>query len=325
MENDLPDRLSRSRNWSKPILFWVRRTHLFLGLLLFPWVVLYGATAYLFNHPTAWADRPTIRFSADVLKGTELSPFPSPESLAKQVVEQLNVRFQPQARYRLDEQMAPRFADEYLFGRVDREEEPIQFLLHTRGTGGTIRIMPTKPVLPTSPSPEFIVNPGAIPVVASVSTAEPAASIEATAKPDPSRVPLKIEPQLDRRIVEEMPKVFKEFGIDLQGKPVIVTSIPDLIFQINTSDSADDFRLWVVRYNILKGSVNAVVPEAAVKEPLSWRQRLLRLHTAHGYPDEVNARWWWAVIADVMAFVLIGWGVSGLFMWWQLKATRRWA
>jgi hypothetical protein len=25
-----------------------------------------------------------------------------------------------------------------------------------------------------------------------------------------------------------------------------------------------------------------------------------------------------------MSFVMVFWGVSGIFMWWQLKATRSW-
>lgn len=32
----------------------LRRVHLFAGLSLLPWVVLYGATALMFNHPNAW-------------------------------------------------------------------------------------------------------------------------------------------------------------------------------------------------------------------------------------------------------------------------------
>jgi hypothetical protein len=47
------------------------------------------------------------------------------------------------------------------------------------------------------------------------------------------------------------------------------------------------------------------------------------MHLAHGFPGEVNAKWVWAVVVDAMAFVMCFWGVSGLFMWWQLKATRR--
>lgn len=33
-------------------------------------------------------------------------------------------------------------------------------------------------------------------------------------------------------------------------------------------------------------------------------------------------RWWGAVLVDAMAFVLLFWGLSGLLMWWQVKATR---
>jgi hypothetical protein len=56
---------------------------------------------------------------------------------------------------------------------------------------------------------------------------------------------------------------------------------------------------------------------------MSTRRFLTRLHLAHGYPGEQNARWFWAVVVDAMAFVMVFWGVSGIFMWWQIKATRK--
>ena len=59
------------------------------------------------------------------------------------------------------------------------------------------------------------------------------------------------------------------------------------------------------------------------RQELSARRFLLRLHTAHGYPGEANARWYWAVVVDAMAFVMVFWGLTGLVMWWQIKATRR--
>tara|TARA_Y100000589_G_scaffold294654_1_gene300497 strand:- start:1892 stop:2071 length:180 start_codon:yes stop_codon:yes gene_type:complete len=31
----------------------------------------------------------------------------------------------------------------------------------------------------------------------------------------------------------------------------------------------------------------------------------------------------WAVIVDVMGALMIFWGLSGIFMWWQMKPTRR--
>jgi hypothetical protein len=56
---------------------------------------------------------------------------------------------------------------------------------------------------------------------------------------------------------------------------------------------------------------------------MSVRRFLTRLHLAHGFPGAVNWRWVWALVVDAMAFVMIFWGVSGLLMWWQIKATRR--
>ncbi|MEM7235323.1 MAG: PepSY domain-containing protein [Planctomycetota bacterium] len=56
--------------------------------------------------------------------------------------------------------------------------------------------------------------------------------------------------------------------------------------------------------------------------PTAMRRFLLRLHMLHGYPDEVGARWIWAVLVDVMAATMVFWGLSGLWMWWQIRRTR---
>jgi hypothetical protein len=49
----------------------------------------------------------------------------------------------------------------------------------------------------------------------------------------------------------------------------------------------------------------------------------MRLHTAHGYPSEFGARWIWAIAVDVMFLCMVGWGVTGLLMWWQMKNVRK--
>ena len=99
-----------------------------------------------------------------------------------------------------------------------------------------------------------------------------------------------------------------------------VTSVPDLTFQIHDRDGT----LWNVTANALSGTVTGSRADAEkVPNELSVRRFLLRLHTAHGYPSSGGIRWWWAVIVDAMAFVMVFWGLSGLLMWWQLKATRK--
>jgi len=62
-----PKPVPKGRPLSRRIMHLVRRTHLYLGLFLFPWAILYGVTGFLFNHPTLFADAPTTHFSrADI-------------------------------------------------------------------------------------------------------------------------------------------------------------------------------------------------------------------------------------------------------------------
>src|SRR5215212_3367202 len=76
----------------KRVMHAVRRTHLYLGLLLLPWAVLYGITGFLFNHPSAFADTPTATFGAAELAGTPMESPPAPREVAAQVVAALNER-----------------------------------------------------------------------------------------------------------------------------------------------------------------------------------------------------------------------------------------
>ena len=61
----------------------VRRVHLYLGLALFPWALLYGFTGILFNHPTLLAEARLARVAAS---GAEL---PTAERLAGELVAEL--------------------------------------------------------------------------------------------------------------------------------------------------------------------------------------------------------------------------------------------
>ena len=98
---------------------------------------------------------------------------------------------------------------------------------------------------------------------------------------------------------------------------VTVTFAPDLKFPV-----AADGRMWIATYSPLMNSVTGATAETSESD-LSVRSYLLRLHLARGYPGETNAKLFWAVIVDAMAFTMCFWGLSGLFMWWQIKATRK--
>src|SRR5215207_1607931 len=78
------------RSLRKRVMHVVRRTHLYLGLFLLPWAVLYGVSGFLFNHPTAFADAPTATFGTSELAGTPMESVLKPQDVAAQVVTALN-------------------------------------------------------------------------------------------------------------------------------------------------------------------------------------------------------------------------------------------
>jgi len=51
-------------------------------------------------------------------------------------------------------------------------------------------------------------------------------------------------------------------------------------------------------------------------------QLFAALHMTHHFPMGVGARWFWALFQDLLGVAMVFWGLSGLIMWWQLKATR---
>ena len=68
---------------------WIRRIHLYAGLLMFPWVLLYGFTALLFNHSTLLPGPDTTihHFQAPAPAGDGT---PAATAMAKLVVAELN-------------------------------------------------------------------------------------------------------------------------------------------------------------------------------------------------------------------------------------------
>ena len=82
-------------------------------------------------------------------------------------------------------------------------------------------------------------------------------------------------------------------------------------------------KVWKVGYNLQTGLLTGRAEDAPPNiDPLSTRRFLLRLHTAHGYPAQLNARWFWAIAVDLMFVSMVGWGFTGLLMWWQMKNVR---
>lgn len=286
------------RPFHKRVMHVVRRTHLYLGLFLLPWAVLYGVTAFLFNHPTAFADQPTTSFGRSELAGTPMEHPPAPAEVAAQVVAGLRAR-QPEAAYTLVEPEKAKYTREFAFATVKAGDQQVSLLFDMTGTGGTVRGTP------------IVERPA-------VELAPFAIATRAGGVSPPSRdTGLSLDAPLHERVKAAVPVVLERTGFPT-GE-VTVTSVPDLSFFMNA-----DGKVWKVTFSALTGSVAGVPADEGKPAELSVRRFLTRLHLASGYPGSPDARWFWAVVVDVMGVVLVFWGVSGLFMWWQIKATRRW-
>lgn len=276
----------------------VRRAHLYFGLFLLPWAVMYGATGFLFNHPTAFADAPTVTFGAGELAGTPMESPPRPDAVAGQVVAALNDRATEGKPYALVEPEKARYTRDFAFATVKADGHDVNLLFDVNSPGGTVRSKPAAPpAKPAAPAPFAIGarNPTAAPPTERLNFADP----------------------LHERVKAAVPVVLERTGFPVGD--ATVTSVPDLSFLMS-----DGAKTWRVTYNALTGTVSGTPADTApTPEGLSTRRFLTRLHLASGFPNDRGTKWFWAVVVDAMAFVMVFWGASGLFMWWQVKATRR--
>ncbi|MEP3930217.1 hypothetical protein, partial [Rhodopirellula bahusiensis] len=90
-----PKRKPKKKTWygklGKSTLMLVRRTHLYSGIFMFPFVLLYGFTGWFFNHPRLFTGDEVRSFaSADLPEGT-IQSFPQADELAASVVEEMNL------------------------------------------------------------------------------------------------------------------------------------------------------------------------------------------------------------------------------------------
>jgi hypothetical protein len=288
----------------------LRRSHLYAGLFMLPWTMVYAVSAVLFNHPALYSDRIEATFGKDALAGTPMESPPEPADLANQVIAALRER-NPGASYALIEPEKARYAIDSAVATVRADGRDITLLVNMTGKGGFIRSQPSPPPKRAEEKAPFAVGEaGGIDMREKRPEGRPA---PVTRGSDAVRL---AQPP-EERVKAAVPILLEKHGFP-QG-PVNVTFVPDLTFLM----TADD-KIWKVKYHLQTGSVSGGSPDAdaPTAKQVSTGQFLTRLHLARGYPDEVNIKWWWAIIVDAMAGIMVFWGFSGLLMWWQIKRTR---
>jgi hypothetical protein len=278
---------SRARARFNRAMKLARRIHLYTGLFMTPWVFLYGFTALLFNHPEAFPDARIVHFEA---AGGPLAGVPRPTALAEEVVKALNAPGDAPAK---GDQAAKAGSYRLIRPAEARYDRDFFATVSADGREHFLRM-------------DMLTGEGTI-----------RTQRKQAEKPSPfaAGATVKLAAPPMEAVTKALPGILEREGIP-GDKTVDRSFPPDLSFLMES-----DGRAWRVRYNPQSGKLSGR-PEAE-GDPLSARTYLLRLHLAHEYPSEMNAAWFWAVAVDAMFASMVGWGVTGLLMWWQMKNVRK--
>lgn len=256
---------------------YVRRVHLYLGLLLYPWVLLYGLSGMLFNHPALGRDLSPTRFAPDRFEQlTGLSPW-HPDAIAEHIVASLCARGGAYERVGAAELVGfPIFASPAADGG-----RHVLIMSLTSGRAGIAHHPPAH-----------------------------------AHEPPPFAGPVAAPPYTLAALESALAPVLPSLGIDappLRAHPKVA---PELHFQLE-----HDGRRWNVVYDLRSGTLSGRPSNA--ESGLSLLELLGKLHTQHHFPVHWGVSGYWALLADLTGLSLVLFALSGLFMWWQVKPSRR--
>jgi hypothetical protein len=284
----------------------MRRTHLYFGLFLLPWAMLYGVTGLLFNHPGLFADAPVLHYSRADLAGTPLADPVSPDDQARAVLDQLNANQKPASPYTLGTGNAWFSGRDTFIAMVHGEERSFSVTFDPRTGSGMIR--------------ETSAKPGSKPAPFAAGQAQSGGGrmgMGGRGGMGPMQRQsggISIESGIPDRLKDAIPRLLEKKG--LPGGKVMISQSPEIKFPVLVNGET-----WTASWNPLTTAVTGT--PGADRTELSLRSFLLRMHLTRGYPGEFNLKWFWAVGVDAMALVLCFWAISGIFMWWQIKSTRK--
>lgn len=295
---------------------WIRRIHLFSGLFMLPWVLLYGATALLFNHPTYMAG-PDTKIEHFSLTDQDADQMPLAMELAKEAVvtamEQLRNEDSSQC---IELSKSPNaIFTRQVSGSIENEERSVSVILNLNNGKGYLRnrVRTPEPDRDSSGNKE-----------GQTKTLEHGLNLSLEQDPvaafkkciSSQLVPYSLESSELK--LRAMPNV--EFDAIVDGRKVRMRLTQKQhrrgSGEANRGDkTADPLTDAVYKCNL------SIVGHAP--RELSTRSFLLRLHMAHGYGVQANSRWFWAIAVDLMFASMCFWGLSGVVMWWQIKRTRK--
>lgn len=264
------------------ILKWVRRFHMYMGLLLTPWVLFYGVSGVLFNHPQLGRAIESHAIDAKSAAATTgFGGFAAP-SIADEVLTAL-ARDHGHA-LTLDASRAPE-----LWGW---------------------------PLFATKPTPQ-----GRHVVVADLRTGAVTVSRhEAPAREESAPFADEVIALPQYQMSALAPRLQKLLPAPASGEPAQLRPHPQVAPELRFAASDARGTRWNLSWNMGTGKLAARAAEAETPEP--FVELLGALHTSHHYPVHGGIGALWALMADLAGVALVLWALTGLVMWWQMRPSR---
>jgi hypothetical protein len=264
----------------------VRRVHLYAGLLLLPWLLLFGISGMLFNHPNLGQDVQSEPISqADFHALTELEPWRA-EDIATRVVQGLNEPVEAGAsrqHYELDPDSRSELTGFTVLSAPAQGAQHVLLLDVAEATG----VLVTRKAEPADAKTSF---PGR-----TVALAEFSAKV------------------VEHQVRGLLGARHKHALDELRAHPKIA---PELRFRLLDADK----QRWNMVYDLRTGAVSGRRTDAFPN--IGVTQLLASLHKTHHFPLQVGAAWFWALFADLLGVTMVIWSLTGLIMWWKMKPTR---
>ena len=262
----------------------VRRTHLYAGLFLAPWVAMYGFSGLIFNHSNWFAPRggaKPLEWTVDV---TALPQWPEPDALARKVVAALNAAEKDKAgaaEYGLSVEGAPTLQDGVSLEGKDEAGGSVSLSFDRQERKGTTFHSPPGPPeeqIQLETNEAELLNATKDAMLAAAGKADSTLSATKwTGEGDFPRLSFPVEHGKERRV------------------------------------ATYDLRSGLVSFSPEPGSMR--VPDFLTSLHMS--------HGYPSNKKSELMRTVRAAFVDAMAFLMCFWALSGIVMWLQLKQLRR--
>jgi hypothetical protein len=266
------------------IVKWVRRSHLYAGLFLAPWVLVYGLSAGVINHPDWFSDD-----SADLRQWT-VEPTAATHrldagTLAREVVAALNETARADgaaSEWQLSAESPPQFGGEILVEGKDEGGRSVLLLLPPAGERGrTFRRQPD--------------------IVAT--------TIELSSVGD----------ELLRAVQDQIAAAATAAEPELSSVRFNDAQFPALALQLEHNGERRS-----ASYDVRSGALTLNPPSTVGSLSATQFLKGLHFSHGYPRDGRaMGVRTVRAVFVDAMACLLCFWTLSGLAMWWQLKVVRR--